>query len=529
MFGKNRFRFVGAVLAACVLMLTGALAGCNKKTKYDFTVWVIQNDDVGNYKNADVFKKMEEITGKKVNFVMGTDIQLMFATRDYPEAVVTVLGDDAGYPGGIDKGISDKVLLDLTDLIEEHAPNYKAFVNSDPAIKREVITDNGRIGAMYAVSEDTQGPWYGYVMRKDLLIKYADSFTFPYNEELGCKIPITYADWTQVLIKVSRPKDKGGEGMTNPIYLSQTGIDLFNILNGGFGVTGDFYNENGVVKYGPIEQGFKDYLHQMYEWCSMGNLIPKDFNTNTSLFVPSLQDIIGNKKTEPIVMAFPYIYTMIDSVDQQGRNAGIENFELVPVPSPRVNASDDLHIRQTNLRIGAHVLLTEKCKNPAEIVEWFDYFYSDAGRLLMNYGTEGKSYNMVDGKPVFTQLVRDEFDSGAFYKYASHAFPTVSDWRREFQLISSKAIQAMDVWATKNDGSYLLSLAITMTPAEGARYSTLMVDINTKLGEKVAQFIKGEYAFTNFNNFVQDLKGMGIEEAIAIKQAGLDRLNNRQV
>ena len=517
MFGEKSIRFIGAVLTACVLMFTGVFAGCkNGKDKYDFTVWVMQNDDIDNYENADVFKEMEKITGKRVKFIMGGDIQMMFATHSYPEAVVTILGDTFTYPGGIDKGIADNVILDLTDLIEEHAPNYKAFINADPDVKREVITDEGKMGAMYAVSEDMQGPWYGYVMRKDLLDKY------------GFDIPVTYADWTAILSTMKKT-----EGMKKPLFLASSGVDLFNFLNGGFGVMADFYNENGVVKYGPMEDGFLDYLTQMYRWYRNGaDYIDTGYNTKGDL-LPGLLDVVGNQKEAASVMAFPYIYTMIDSLEQQGKKAGIENFELVAVPSPKVNAEDKLHIRQTNARIGAHVMLTKKCANPAEIVEWFDYFYSDAGRLLMNYGTEGKSYNMVNGKPSFTQLVRDEFNSGAFYKYASHAFPTVSDWRREFQLISQKSIDAMNVWETDNDGKYLLSPAITLTPAEGVKYSTLMADINTYVSESINKFIKA--SDTNFTlakfhtDFVPKLKKLGIEEAISIKQAGLDRLNARQV
>ena len=39
-----------------------------------------------------------------------------------------------------------------------------------------------------------------------------------------------------------------------------------------------FYQENGVVKYGPIQPGFKEYLTLMNKWYGMG-LIDKDFPT----------------------------------------------------------------------------------------------------------------------------------------------------------------------------------------------------------------------------------------------------------
>ena len=521
-------KFIITFLAVCISASALLLAaGCGDKTKYDFTIWVMADTiSIDNLGNADVFKEMERITGKKIKFIMdsGDKLQMLFSTNEYPDAILTILGDAAGYPGGMDKGISDGVILDLTDLINEHAPNYKAFVNSDPDIKREVITDNGRMGAMYAVSADTQGPWWGYVMRKDLLVKYADNFTFAYDEEAGCKIPVTYSDWTQVLWQMKKPKSQGGEGMASPLFLNSSGSDMFDFLSAGFGVMAGFYNEDGTVKYGPKEQGFKDYLEQIQNWYA-GGFIHASYNLN-NILLPGLVDTIGNQNTAPSVMAFPYVYTLIDGLEKDAKAIGIENFELVAVPAPKANANDQLHIRNTNARIGAHVLITKKCSDPAGLVSWFDYFYSTEGSLLANYGTEGKTYTMVEGKPVFTETFKNEPD---FYKYATHAFPTVYDWRRELQVISPKAINAMTVWETDNDGSYLLSPAITLTTAEGARETALMVDINTYVTENVMKFIKGQLALSNFDSFVQQLKTLGIEEVIANKQAGLNRFNTRQV
>lgn len=49
--------------------------------------------------------------------------------------------------------------------------------------------------------------------------------------------------------------------------------------------------------------------------------------------------------------------------------------------------------------------VSAKAENPEEIIAFFDYMSTVEGQLLGQYGVEGVSYNMVDGKPVLTEEV----------------------------------------------------------------------------------------------------------------------------
>ncbi|CEM61287.1 extracellular solute-binding protein [Treponema phagedenis] len=51
-------------------------------------------------------------------------------------------------------------------------------------------------------------------------------------------------------------------------------------------------------------------------------------------------------------------------------------------------------------------------KNPEEIVKLMDYICSKEGQLLMLYGVEGVSYDMVDGKPVLKPEVKKAMEQG---------------------------------------------------------------------------------------------------------------------
>jgi putative aldouronate transport system substrate-binding protein len=54
-----------------------------------------------------------------------------------------------------------------------------------------------------------------------------------------------------------------------------------------------------------------------------------------------------------------------------------------------------------------------------------------------------------------------------------------------------------------------------------------MNDVKTYYDEMLNKFIMGVEPIDQFENFVETIKGMGIEEAVAIQQAALDRYNSR--
>jgi putative aldouronate transport system substrate-binding protein len=68
---------------------------------------------------------------------------------------------------------------------------------------------------------------------------------------------------------------------------------------------------------------------------------------------------------------------------------------------------------------------------------------------------------------------------------------------------------------------------ITLTVEENRRFSQLMGDINTYRDEMFDKFVMGKETLSNLDTYYATLKRMGIEEAIALQQAGLDRFNAR--
>ena len=92
---------------------------------------------------------------------------LMVASQDYPDIIS---GFDESYSGGAVKGYEDDVIIDLTDLMDENAPNYMAYIQQDQQNYRDAYNDDGQMLFMNGYND-----YYvlarGNVIRQDLLDK----------------------------------------------------------------------------------------------------------------------------------------------------------------------------------------------------------------------------------------------------------------------------------------------------------------------------------------------------------------------
>jgi len=64
---------------------------------------------------------------------------------------------------------------------------------------------------------------------------------------------------------------------------------------------------------------------------------------------------------------------------------------------------------------------------------------------------------------------------------------------------------------------------ITLSPDEGNESARIMNDVNTYRDEMVAKFIMGTEPLSNYDAFINTIKGMGLDRAIQLQQDALDR------
>ena len=68
---------------------------------------------------------------------------------------------------------------------------------------------------------------------------------------------------------------------------------------------------------------------------------------------------------------------------------------------------------------------------------------------------------------------------------------------------------------------------IILTAEEKDDYSALMGEVSTYVDEMYNKFITGQEPLSKFDDFVAEVKRLGIEDAIAIRQAAYERYLKR--
>lgn len=121
-----------------------------------FTYWVGLNANVAatisNLSEVGVYRELEKMTGTKVEFKHpSTDPQqaqeqfnLMIASRNLTDVIET---NWLQVSGGTENAINDGVIIRLNELIDQYAPNFKAYLQQHPETEKMIKTDNGDIYA----------------------------------------------------------------------------------------------------------------------------------------------------------------------------------------------------------------------------------------------------------------------------------------------------------------------------------------------------------------------------------------------
>jgi putative aldouronate transport system substrate-binding protein len=386
-------------------------------------------------------------------------------------------------------------------------PNLNKYYTDNPSIARQVKSDDGSFYLVpFIRGSDELRFTSGPVLRADWL--KAD----------GLNPPETIAEWEAVMTAF-----KNKNGAEAPFSGSMD--HLQRVFVQAYEVTQLFYPQGKEIKFGPMEPGFKAYLTQLAAWYQKG-LIDRNFMT----FDRKYQDaVMTNNKAGAGYCAGggqvgPYIVT--------GQKTN-PSYDLVATTFPVMKKGQK--VKYTNsfeFTSNGHVVITTACKDVEGAARWLDYAYGKEGHLLFNFGTLGVSYTMVNGVPTYTDLVlkdpkRSIAQAISNYALAPMNGPFVQDvgYIQQFYTMPQQKA-ALKKWSTK-DATTSIEPPVTLTTREASDYARIMIDINTYVDEMKAKFILGTEPLSNLDKFQATIRSMGINVALATRQAALDRYYKR--
>lgn len=511
----NQIKRLTAVILICVGFV--GLTGCGKsgtypiKTKETLTYWMewsgMGRSVTPSMQTTEFSKGLEERTGVKIEYIhppgrQADYFELMMSSNNLPDIIESSWSSATE---NVSKQLHNGKIIDLMPLLSDCAPDYKAWLTEDDEARRMVLTEDGKCPYFVgAYAEDYQTVFLGPFFRKDWL------------KELELEEPETIDEWEMVLRAFKERK-----GAEAPLSLTQDMITGSAIV-GAYGVKWDFYQENGQVKYGPLEPGFRDFVQRMAKWYREGLLDPMYPLVDQSRMEANL----FSGKTGAGVA---YLGADIGSWQKKIKEQQLP-IELVGVKNPSLQKGERAKIAPRDPRVihSYAAAVSAQCKSPQTAVRFLNYAYTEEGKRYFNFGIENVSYTMKDGIPTYTPLITDNPNMSmgsalAMYTRTSYGGPFIKDAQYTIQYYRDEVQkEALNKWIDNDASEYLLPTLMISENVEW--FSDKLNEIGKYQKEMVAKFIIGEIELEQYDQFVQTLHTYGIDEMLAIMQRNYDAM-----
>lgn len=474
-------------------------------------------------------KEWQELTGVKVEFVGPTAsndeaFNLMSVSTELPDIVEWEWAN--AYPGGPAGAEADGLVTYLNDYITPDGPaaDLWQWLQDNPHMDKAIKDDNGN----YYCFPFVRGSKYlqctsGILIRKDFL------------DQIGWKAEDikTIDDWTEVLTAF---KEMGIEKPLTSLNMS----NLMQAFASPYFIREGMYlsHTDGKVHYGPMEEGYKEWMKQMNEWVKAGlldaELVANDGNkeyreTNMLNGVSGACYGAGGGQLgtwNNAAWAKPEVYG--------------EDYELVATQFPVLKEGDPIKYSGGSYDYAttskAHASITADCEYPEIAAAFLNFCYSKAGHYAINFGTEGVSYTLnEDGSTSYTDEVMKNPDglavAAAMAKYGrgnmSGAFVQDPDYIFNYYE-SQQQKDALHIWNDGTDAQSTIIPPITMTKEEADEYAKLMGDVDITTKEMRARWFNMDGDIdAEWDAYIEQLKGQGIDRMLEIQQAAVDRFNAR--
>lgn len=466
----------------------------------------------GGYAENEAYLTMAEKTGVTIDFYQvpsgdsGTEYSLLIAGGDYTDFI-----------GGSQTDYENEITIELSDLIDEYMPNYNAVLQSNLAYERAATTDANEHVGIYGFYTEGYAVPYGPVIRQDWL------------DELGLDTPVTYDDYHDVLTAF-----KNNYNCSSPLFLADSGVPVGDYLTAGYGVAGfsnpnttqvPFYQVEGKVEFGPIQDGYYEYLQMIKQWYDEG-LIDKDFATTGNFMFPA-DDLIANDQVG-IFYSFVARISAFSDINED------PDFNIQPIADAVKNVGDKNHLRHINSLTAGSIGISSQCEYPEIAAQYMDAWFTHEGYMLANYGTEGETYTIdANGDVQFTDVILNNPDGLSFdmclYKYCLYNQGVfLNNWERQILSYTDAQKASIEIWNT-SDYEYGFSSDITMTAEETEEFTAAYSDIKTYVAENTLDFILGSTPLDDehWDAYVTNIENMGIDHCIEIKQQSVTRYLSR--
>lgn len=465
-----------------------------------------------SYADMPTLPLIEEATGVHMEFIECSDsaayeqFNLTIASGDFPDLMAMDY-----FPGGVEAAYEDEVIVDLTDLVDEHMPNYMALVDTmDDYTLKSIYTDDGRILRIWTLASNV-------VSEQGL------SYRADWAEEFGMSAPVTVDDMFDYLSAV---KDK--YNCTYPIFIDNSGV--LEGFTGAYGTPGVNlgWTDLGMMMDGDTvvstltDENFKNYIAGFNKFYKAG-LIKDDFYSES--YGPDyINSYVSNDQCAVTSIRGDKFPTMTAA-------AISPTFRFEAMAPMVVNEGDTYKFRMKTSYTGmGNMSITTGCDEPEMALEFMNWFYTWDGYMITNYGEEGVCFEYDEnGDPVYTDFIVNNPDGynamNLRNMYTNPVFNNYSNATAIFYTYDEVELSAFDVW--NNNGTDECSMpTLSLTTDENTEYANIATTVYTYATEQILKWMIGEEELTDesWNSYVDQCNAMDLPRCVEIYQAVYDRM-----
>lgn len=539
---KKRSLALGIVLLLA-LSLCLPLAGAEEAPLKTYTAMVSVNATQGDLNEMWLVEEIRTLFNVEIIFdQVSTEgfnekKNLAFATDSLPDLFFDMTSTEIANYGG------QGLLLPLEDyMTEEYLPNLMYWFERYPEYERALYYPDGHV-------YDIQG----LIILEREYATVRSWINEAWCEQLGIAVPKTVDEFYDYLVMVKNT-DLNGNGEHDEIPFEGIFKEFDNYYDNtlpvlfAFGMTTKTVEaaDDGVVRFNPATEPYKEYLTYMNRLWTEGLIDPEYFTQTTDQWKAKISQGLAASYTD-----YAQWLRMSDPAEWRKYSA------YDPMTS---DINDKQMWAATDVNLSRHFIITSACEDPEGIMPVLNWALTPDAIYdpVKGDNNAGATVNVL-GKPIgawdkYTeygwQIVEKTDAAGATYTaiesiYPEDEFASMNAFRSavltptvfpvcevfegnpaHYSHYGTETELALAEEIIEHNAPYYhvgWSPNIRYTEAEAEELSLITADLLPYAGQMVAKFIIGDEPIDQFDSFVEGCRSRGLDRYVEINQTAYDR------
>lgn len=439
--------------------------------------------------------------------------KLAFASSDLPDAFYGGFAIDGNeYTNYGSQGL----LIPLEKMINKDImPNFTKLIERNPNLLKQITAPDGHVYGLPSYQESTTNT-------NDTLL-----YNKLWLDKLGMQIPTTTDEFYNYLKAIKAAKDLNGNGKDDEIPLTfrfgtNGAVDKINGISSLIGFTGLIMPQNmidikdGKILFVPSQPEYKEAMKFLGKLGAEG-LIDKEAFT-----------MDANAYSAKVTSKVPSVgVSMFWSTANANTPIGSDVFVYGP-PLKGPDGKQRWAKRITPVNFEISFAITNKAKNPEVLMKWADMHY-DTDTSIQNLNGPYDKYIKKMGNGLFEEILKPD---GKQYTSVEKSADTPVNFSLFVQFVEDyKLNKKTAATISKEEAEEIYSpyfpkeayMSPFMDQKDSERINIITTDMGQYVTKMTAKWIYSGGVEADWNEYLNQLKKLGIDELVQIQQKYYDK------